>query len=38
VHPPDAVIDAPRFFTDLARQLDRPTDRPLVIVEQDERA
>jgi lysine 6-dehydrogenase len=38
VHPPDAVIDAPRFFADLARQLDRPVDRPLVIVERDERA
>lgn len=38
VHPPDAVIDAPRFFADLARQLDRPDGRPFVIVEQDERA
>jgi len=38
VHPPDAVIDASRFFADLGRQLDRPTDRPLVIVERDDRA
>lgn len=38
VHPPDAVIDARRFFADLARQLDRPADRPLVVIERDERA
>jgi len=38
VHPPDAVIDTPRFFTDLARELDGPAERPLVIVERDERA
>ena len=38
VHPPDAVIDASRFFADLGRKLDRPTDRPLVIVERDDRA
>lgn len=38
VHPPDAVIDAPRFFADLARRLDQPADRPLVVVERDERA
>ncbi len=35
VHPPDAVIDAPRFFADLAGQLDRLPDRPLVIVERE---
>lgn len=38
VHPPDAVIDAPRFFADLARRLDQPAGRPLVVVERDERA
>ncbi|OBC12039.1 saccharopine dehydrogenase [Mycobacterium sp. 852013-50091_SCH5140682] len=37
VHPPDAVIDAPRFFADLDRQLGRATNSPLVIVEQDAR-
>ncbi|MHA7661475.1 saccharopine dehydrogenase family protein [Mycolicibacterium sp. HS_4_1] len=38
VHPPDAVIDAPRFFADLGRQLDQSSDRPLVIVERETRA
>lgn len=35
VHPPDAVVDAPRFFADLAAQLGQSAGRPLVIVERD---
>ncbi|MUL47452.1 saccharopine dehydrogenase [Mycobacterium sp. CBMA293] len=38
VHPPDAVIDCQRFFKELDRHLDRSADRPLVVVEREERA
>jgi lysine 6-dehydrogenase len=35
VHPPDAVIDPKRFFTDLDRHLGRSADAPLLIVESE---
>ncbi|UNB50537.1 saccharopine dehydrogenase family protein [Mycolicibacterium sp. YH-1] len=35
VHPPDAVIDPKRFFTDLDRHLGRSADTPLLIVESE---
>lgn len=35
VHPPDAVIDPKRFFTDLDRHLGRSADIPLVVVDSE---
>ncbi|WKG02979.1 saccharopine dehydrogenase family protein [Mycolicibacterium sp. HK-90] len=37
VHPPDAVIDSGRFFTDLDRELGRTGSPPLILVEHEYR-